>query len=282
MKTHYDLLGVRRDADDEALRKAYHKAAKAHHPDLNAGDPDAPRRFGQVATAVAILRNPQRRAAYDQSLHRERQQRRLWRARIAIVVANAIGAAVLIGALTQEHAPVGPTFSPSGISTARIVSRVENRAVRGARAEEGEEPAQQAEPTGGVEPDGSLERDVAVSAVSKLLAEIGREAAFAPEQDERGQAAERGATPGREQEERRQAAGRERQKPERKAAPQREQNERRPERKARQPAAVAETAKSARSAPSQPVQGAQTTAPAASPRSLRPVEIAVTRAFMRF
>jgi curved DNA-binding protein CbpA len=42
MRTHYDLLGVRSDADDEVLRKAYHKAAKANHPDLNSDDPDAP------------------------------------------------------------------------------------------------------------------------------------------------------------------------------------------------------------------------------------------------
>ena len=56
MRTLYDLLGVGSDADDEALNKAFRQAAKAHHPDLNAGDPDAARRFRQIATAIEILR----------------------------------------------------------------------------------------------------------------------------------------------------------------------------------------------------------------------------------
>src|SRR5260370_23254489 len=105
MRTHYDVLGVRSDADDEALIKAYRKAAKAHHPDLNAGVPDAPRRFSQIATAIEILRNPQQRAAYDRLLDRQRQQRRLRRARIIIVVANAIAAAVLVAVLAGGDPP---------------------------------------------------------------------------------------------------------------------------------------------------------------------------------
>jgi curved DNA-binding protein CbpA len=276
MKTHYDLLGVRPDADDEALRKAYHKAAKAHHPDLNAGDPDATRRFGQIATAIEILRNPERRAAYDRSLDRERQRRRLWRGRIAIVVANAIGAAVLIVVLARGHALVGPGLSPSSISTSRMVSRVENRAVAGPVAEEDEQRTLGTDPTGGDEPGRRLERGVTVSAVSKLSAETEREAALAPEQDERRQAAEREQPTS----EREATLGRERPKAERQAAPRRQQDERRPERKARQLAAAAEAAKS--ETPPQPVQGAQAASSAASPRGFGPVEIAATRAFTRF
>src|SRR5712692_9069483 len=120
MRTHYDLLGVRSDADDEALIKAYRKAAKAHHPDLNASDPDAPRRFRQIATAIEILRDAERRAAYDRLLdwerQQERQQGRLTRTRIIVV--DAIAAVVLIVALVGGYALIGPTST--------MVSKVEN------------------------------------------------------------------------------------------------------------------------------------------------------------
>src|SRR5438552_9166524 len=65
MKTLYDLLGALADDDAESLRAAFRKAAKAAHPDLNAGDPDAPLRFRQVVRAHAILSDPEQRAAYD-------------------------------------------------------------------------------------------------------------------------------------------------------------------------------------------------------------------------
>jgi curved DNA-binding protein CbpA len=65
MKTLYDLLGALADDDAESLRSAFRKAAKATHPDLNAGDPDAPLRFRQIFRAHAILSDPEQRAAYD-------------------------------------------------------------------------------------------------------------------------------------------------------------------------------------------------------------------------
>src|SRR4051794_3728395 len=65
MKTLYDLLGALADDDAENLRAAFRKAAKATHPDLNSGDPEAPLRFRQVIRAHAILSDPDQRAAYD-------------------------------------------------------------------------------------------------------------------------------------------------------------------------------------------------------------------------
>jgi curved DNA-binding protein CbpA len=65
MKTLYELLGALADDDAESLRTAFRKAAKATHPDLNAGDPDAPLRFRQIFRAHAILSDPEQRAAYD-------------------------------------------------------------------------------------------------------------------------------------------------------------------------------------------------------------------------
>src|SRR5215831_7932857 len=104
MKTLYDLLGVRSDADDEALKTAYRKAAKAHHPDLNPGDPDAARRFRQIATAIEILRDSEQRAAYDRLLDCGRRQRQLrW-----IIIADAIAAAILVVVLVGGYALIGP------------------------------------------------------------------------------------------------------------------------------------------------------------------------------
>jgi curved DNA-binding protein CbpA len=79
MKTLYDLLGARADEDAEGLRDAFRKAAKANHPDLHAGDPDAPIRFRQIVEAYDILRDAEQRAVYDRLLKfaRERLRRRL-------------------------------------------------------------------------------------------------------------------------------------------------------------------------------------------------------------
>jgi hypothetical protein len=76
MKTLYDLLGARADDDAEGLRNAFRKAAKAHHPDLHAGDPDAPIRFRQIVEAYDILRDPEQRAVYDRLLKFERERPR--------------------------------------------------------------------------------------------------------------------------------------------------------------------------------------------------------------
>jgi curved DNA-binding protein CbpA len=72
MTTLYDLLGVRPDDDSGALKNAFREAAKANHPDLNPGDPDASMRFGRIVRAYAILRDAEKRAAYDQLLELER------------------------------------------------------------------------------------------------------------------------------------------------------------------------------------------------------------------
>jgi hypothetical protein len=125
MKTLYELLGVCPDASDEALKEAYRRLAKMHHPDLNPKDPDAARRFRQIAAATAILRDPKRRAAYNQRLVRE-LQRRLDRAReqrrsprTGLVDTTAV-AAVMIGiALVRGWELVGPVSPPNVIGGTR-------------------------------------------------------------------------------------------------------------------------------------------------------------------
>jgi len=74
MTSLYDLLGGRGIVEDEALKKAFRKAVKEHHPDLHPGDPDAPDRFRQLIAANALLRDAKQRATYDRVLQLERQQ----------------------------------------------------------------------------------------------------------------------------------------------------------------------------------------------------------------
>lgn len=64
-KDYYAALGVARDADAEAIRKAYRKLARRHHPDVSS-EPGAEARFKEVAEAYATLKDPDQRAAYDQ------------------------------------------------------------------------------------------------------------------------------------------------------------------------------------------------------------------------
>jgi hypothetical protein len=104
--------------------KAYRKAAKATHPDLNAGDPKASRRFNHITTAIEILRDAKERAAYDQLLDRERQRRRLRQDHIAIV--DTIAAAAVIVVRAAGYALTGPVFS-----TSTMASEVEDDATAG-------------------------------------------------------------------------------------------------------------------------------------------------------
>lgn len=68
MGTLYDLLGALPGDDAEGLRVAFRKAAKAAHPDMNAGDPEAPRRFRELMRAYDILTDADQRTTYDELL----------------------------------------------------------------------------------------------------------------------------------------------------------------------------------------------------------------------
>jgi molecular chaperone DnaJ len=65
----YELLGVGRKADAEEMKKAYRKLAMQYHPDRNPGDKDAEKRFKEISEAYDVLRDEQKRAAYDQFGH---------------------------------------------------------------------------------------------------------------------------------------------------------------------------------------------------------------------
>ena len=74
MATLYDLLGALPDDDADGLRAAFRKAAKASHPDVNPGDPEAAERFRRIVRANAILSDEQQRVVYDRLLEVARRQ----------------------------------------------------------------------------------------------------------------------------------------------------------------------------------------------------------------
>jgi len=61
----YEVLGVKRDASAEEIRKAYRRLARKLHPDLNPGDRAAEERFKRVAAANDLLGDPEKRARFD-------------------------------------------------------------------------------------------------------------------------------------------------------------------------------------------------------------------------
>ena len=68
-RDYYEVLGVSKDADDAALKKAYRVLAKKYHPDINPGDKEAEAKFKEASEAYAILSDPQKRQQYDQFGH---------------------------------------------------------------------------------------------------------------------------------------------------------------------------------------------------------------------
>lgn len=68
-RDYYEVLGVPRDADDQALKSAYRKLAMTHHPDRNPGNTDAEEKFKEAAEAYGVLSDAQKRAAYDRYGH---------------------------------------------------------------------------------------------------------------------------------------------------------------------------------------------------------------------
>ena len=65
-RDYYEVLGVTKNASDDEIKKAYKKMAIKYHPDRNPGDKEAEEKFKEAAEAYDVLRDPQKRARYDQ------------------------------------------------------------------------------------------------------------------------------------------------------------------------------------------------------------------------
>lgn len=69
-RDYYEILGVAKDAEADAIKKAYRKMAMQFHPDKNPGNKEAEDKFKEAASAYEILSDPQKRAQYDRFGHR--------------------------------------------------------------------------------------------------------------------------------------------------------------------------------------------------------------------
>ena len=64
-KSYYEILGIAKDANDDAIKNAYRKLARKYHPDRTE-DPDGEAKFKEVGEAYEVLKDPAKRATYDQ------------------------------------------------------------------------------------------------------------------------------------------------------------------------------------------------------------------------
>jgi molecular chaperone DnaJ len=68
-RDYYEILGLGQDADIGSIKKSYRNLAMKYHPDKNPGDKEAEERFKEVAEAYEVLKDPEKRAKYDQFGH---------------------------------------------------------------------------------------------------------------------------------------------------------------------------------------------------------------------
>ena len=65
-RDYYEVLGVKKDASAEEIKKAYRKSAMKYHPDRNPGDKTAEEKFKELGEAYEVLSDDDKRARYDQ------------------------------------------------------------------------------------------------------------------------------------------------------------------------------------------------------------------------
>src|ERR1700687_3979707 len=64
-KDYYGILGIKKTATADEIRKAFRKLARKHHPDVNPGDKKAEEKFKEISDANDVLSDPKKRKIYD-------------------------------------------------------------------------------------------------------------------------------------------------------------------------------------------------------------------------
>ena len=113
MRTLYDVLGVRGNADPETIKQAFRRAVKAHHPDVSGGDAVGGERFRDIIAANEILRDPEQRATYDRQLALERELSQSAR-RDALVRAALVAIVVALVVVGGSEVWIAVTRPPAG------------------------------------------------------------------------------------------------------------------------------------------------------------------------
>jgi hypothetical protein len=119
MGTLYDLLGALPSDDADGLRAAFRRAAKATHPDMNADDPDAPRRFRELMRAYDILIDTNQRTTYDDLLAIALQPPAAAKSirvyeRVRKYASNTMAATIISGLLVAGYTLFGHFSNPPG------------------------------------------------------------------------------------------------------------------------------------------------------------------------
>ena len=120
MTTLYELLGALPDDDADGLRDAFRRAARASHPDVNPGDPEAAARFRRIVRANAILSDTRQREAYDRLLqlaHRQ-QSRQPKRSKFSGAVRRLANDAITSAAVSAVLVGGYLLYKPDGRSIA--------------------------------------------------------------------------------------------------------------------------------------------------------------------
>jgi chaperone protein DnaJ len=65
MSEYYEVLGLKKDAGQNEIKKAYYKLSKKYHPDKNPGDKEAEEKFKEIAEAYSVLSDPEKKQIYD-------------------------------------------------------------------------------------------------------------------------------------------------------------------------------------------------------------------------
>lgn len=69
-RDYYEVLGIDKSASEKELKSAYRKLAKKYHPDANPGDKQSEEKFKELSEAYDILKDPEKRKLYDNSVMR--------------------------------------------------------------------------------------------------------------------------------------------------------------------------------------------------------------------
>jgi curved DNA-binding protein CbpA len=119
MMSPYDVLGVRQNASDETIKAAFHRTAKACHPDLNAADPTAEERLREAVAAYQLLKSPEQRAAFDLQLRTRRRRKARQFAMPALAGLASAGAVAFVVwlSVSPSHTQIASSLQRGSLTT---------------------------------------------------------------------------------------------------------------------------------------------------------------------